>query len=174
MAAQLEKPMRRPNVVLRRFAMDAVQALQANMQTQHVFPTEIYPGFRKVNEYRKDHGGWYATGKGVRSFTSRLDATPGHEAISLGFRDYLRFVDMGTVGGRPLDVVRRDRKARHNRRYVRQWLAVMGETSRPSIMMEARHVASRMQRYYEDFYGRELSVEVFRDIADLPPLVFQF
>ena len=59
-------------------------------------------------------------------------------------------------------------------RYVRQWLAVMGETSRPSIMMEARHVASRMQRYYEDFYGRELSVEVFRDIEDLPPLVFQF
>lgn len=41
-------------------------------------------------------------------------------------------------------------------------------------MMEARHVASRMQRYYEDFYGRELSVEVFRDIEDLPPLVFQF
>lgn len=67
--------MRRPNVVLRRFAMDAVQALQANMQTQHVFPTEIYPGFRKVNEYRKDHGGWYATGKGARSFTSRIDAT---------------------------------------------------------------------------------------------------
>ena len=81
---------------------------------------------------------------------------------------------MGTVGGRPLDVVRRDRKARHNRRYVRQWIAVMGESARPSIMMEARHVASRMQRYYEDFYGRELSVEVFRDIEDLPPLVFQF
>ena len=57
MAVQLEKPRRPINVVLRSFARQSVQQLEADFRTQHIYPYEIYPGYKKVNEQRKQQGG---------------------------------------------------------------------------------------------------------------------
>ena len=41
MAVQLDKPRRTINVVLRSFARQAVQQLESDFRTQHVYPYEI-------------------------------------------------------------------------------------------------------------------------------------
>lgn len=37
-------------------------------------------------------------------------------------------------------------------------------------MMEARHVQARMQKYFEDYYGRELYTTIYRTFSGLSPL----
>lgn len=168
MATQLEKPRRPVNVVLRSFARQAVQTLESNLRTQHVWPTEIYPGFARVNEYRKEHGQWFATGEGARSFTFEvMSAATGNETIRIEFNHYLRFVDMGVGKGRPFDVVEHERKARYRRRYVSIWNSRDADTHRPAIMMEARHLEARMQNYLEDYYGREVNTTIYRTFSGL-------
>lgn len=168
MAVQIEKPRRPINVVLRSFARQSVQQLQADFRTQRIYPYEIYPGFAKINEYRKQHGSWYATGQGVKSFQYEvMSAAAGNETIRIEFLGHLRFADMGVVGGKTIDTVKRDRKARHNKRYVSIWNARDGDTHRPSIMREARHLEGRMQRYLEDYYGREVNTQTYRTFSGL-------
>ena len=168
MAVQLEEPRRPMNVVLRSFARQAVQALEQNFRTQHVFPTEIYPGFAQVNAERKRKGQWYATGRGSRSFTYEvMSADEGNETIRIDYNDYLRFVDMGVGQGRKFQDVEHARKARYRRRYVSIWDSEKGDTHRPAIMMEMRHLQSRMQRYMEDYYGREVTATIYRTFSGL-------
>ena len=66
MAVQLEKPRRPVNVVLKSFARQAVTALRRNFATQRVFPYEVYPGYKAINEQRKQKGQWYSTGEGFK------------------------------------------------------------------------------------------------------------
>lgn len=168
MATRIETPRRPVNVVLRTFARQSVQALERNFRTQHIWPTEIYPGFAKVNEERKKRGDWFATGSGVRSFTYEvMSSGVGNETIRIEFNQYLRFVDMGVGAGRPWEKVEHDRKARYQRRYVSIWDSRDGDTHRPAIMMEMRHLQGRMQRYLEDYYGREVSVQLYRTFSGL-------
>ena len=84
--------------------------------------------------------------------------------------DYLRFVDMGTAGGRSVEDVRRERKARYNRRYVKIWDAGDGQSHRPSIMREMRHLATRMQTYLTDFYGMEVNAVIYKSFANIESL----
>ena len=170
MAVQLEKPRRPVNVVLKSFARQAVTALRRNFATQRVFPYEVYPGYKAINERRKQKGQWYSTGEGFKSFQSHVISTPGNESIVISFRDYLRFVDMGVGQGRTYDEVRHDKKARYDKRYIAFWDTHDKETHRPSIMMEARHVQFRMQNYFEDYYGRELETVIYRTFSRLTPL----
>ena len=122
MAVQIEKPRRLVNVVLRSFARQSVQTLEQNFRTQHIWPTEIYPGFAAVNAARKRRGEWYATGRGARSFTYEvMSATQGNETIRIEYNHYLRFVDMGVGQGRSWEDVEHSRKARFRRRYVSIW-----------------------------------------------------
>ncbi len=168
MATQIETPRRPINVVLRSFARQSVQQIRRDFRTQHIWPYEIYPGFAKVNEERKKRGDWYATGNGIDSFQYEvMSSSEGNETIRIEFLSYLRFVDIGTAGGRKADTVSRDRKARYNRRYVRIWDSRDGETHRPSIMREMRHIQSRMQRYLEDYYGREVIVKTYRTFSGM-------
>lgn len=34
-------------------------------------------------------------------------------------------------------------------------------------MMEARHLEGRMQRYLEDYYGREVNAQIYRTFSGL-------
>lgn len=163
MATKIYQPTRPKHNVLRMFARDAVAALENNFVTQHVWPTEIYPGYAAVNAKRKRQGGWYATGAGARSFGYKVNsAADGNETITISFNRYLRFVDMGIVAGQKYDDVERDRKARHNRRYVRFWESRQGETHRPAIMMEMRHLEHRMIGYLEDYYGQQVLTTIYQ------------
>ena len=168
MAVQIEKPRRPINVVLRSFARQSVQQLQADFRIQRIYPYEIYPGFAKINEYRKQHGSWYATGQGVKSFQYEvMSAAAGNETIRIEFLDHLRFVDMGTSGGKKIETVQRSRKARHNKRYVAIWDSRSGDTHRPSIMREARYLEGRMQRFLEDYYSREVNTQTYRTFSGM-------
>ena len=170
MAVQIEKPRRPVNVVLRSFARQSVQQLQTDFAIQHIWPTEIYPGFAQVNAERKRRGQWYATGRGINSFQYEVSTAGGNHTIRVEFLDYLRFVDMGTAGGRSVEDVRRERKARYNRRYVKIWDAGDGQSHRPSIMREMRHLATRMQTYLTDFYGMEVNAVIYKSFANIESL----
>lgn len=168
MAVQIERPRRPVNVVLRTFARQAVQQLEQNFRTQHIWPTEIYPGFAKVNAERKARGDWFATGKGAKSFTYEvMSSAQGNETIRIEFNHYLRFVDMGIGAGRPFEQVEKERKARYRKRYVTIWNSRDADTHRPAIMMEMRHLEARFQRYLEDYYGRELNTQLYRTFSGL-------
>ena len=168
MAVQIEKPRRPINVVLRSFARQSVQQLQADFRIQRIYPYEIYPGFAKINEYRKQHGSWYATGQGVKSFQYEvMDSSIAGATIRIEFLDHLRFVDMGTSGGKKIETVQRSRKARHNKRYVAIWDSRSGDTHRPSIMREARYLEGRMQRFLEDYYSREVNTQTYRTFSGM-------
>ena len=170
MAVQISTPQRPVNVVLRSFARQAATALRRNLATQHVFPYEVYPGYKQVNEERKKKGMWYSTGEGYKSIQTRVVSTPGNETIVLSFRDYLRYVDMGVGLGRTFEEVRHEKKARYNKRYIAFWDTNYKDTHRPTIMMEARHVQARMQKYFEDYYGRELHTTIYRTFSGLSSL----
>ena len=83
------------------FKEQTLKQLKANMQTQRVFPYEIYPGFHTVNEYRRqladgDHDkGWFADGEGVKSFEGEVyEADENTGMVTMGFRfnDYMQYV----------------------------------------------------------------------------------
>ena len=175
MAVQIEKPRRPINVVLRSFARQSVQQLQADFRTQRIFPYEIYPGFAKINEYRKQHGSWYATGQGVKSFQYEvMDASIAGATIRIEFLDHLRFVDMGTAGGKKIETVQRSRKARHNKRYVAIWDSRDGDTHRPSIMREARHLQARVSNFFQDMLAEEVQVQVYRTFSGMKAIDLTF
>lgn len=173
MAVQLHKPTRPVNEVLKRFAQDAMEAVRTNFGAQHIWPVEIYPGFAAINAQRKKRGQWYATGRGSRSFHYSVSAQEGHETISISYIDYLRYVDMGVGKGRSYADVQNERKARHNRRYVSFWDTHSGDTHRPAIMMEMRHVQGRMQRYFEDYIGREGEMLITKTFEELGDIIFK-
>ena len=175
MAVQIEKPRRPINVVLRSFARQSVQQLQADFRTQRIYPYEIYPGFAKINEYRKQHGSWYATGQGVKSFQYEvMDSSIAGATIRIEFLDHLRFVDMGTAGGKKIETVQRSRKARHNKRYVAIWDSRDGDTHRPSIMREARHLQTRVSNFFQDMLAEEVQVQVYRTFSGMKAIDLTF
>lgn len=168
MAVKIQEGTRQKSVVLRMFARQAVKALKRNFRMQHVFPTEVYPGYTRVNKWRMDHGYWFSTGQGARSFeASVVSAEDGRETIKVLYNDYLRYVDMGVGQERPWEVVEHEKKARYDRRYISYWQPHLGSSARPAIMMEMRHIEARMQRFLEDYYGEEVNTQVFRTFSGL-------
>lgn len=168
MAVQLEKPRRPINVVLRTFARQSVQQLQADFRIQHIYPYEIYPGFKRVNEYRKQHKSWHATGEGIKSFQFEvMSAAEGNYTIRIEYLSHLDFANMGVVPGVKGSEVQRGRKARHNKRYVAIWDSRDKETHRPSIMREARHLSARMTNYVSDYLGQEIQTYIYKTFAGM-------
>lgn len=112
------------------FKEQTLKQLKANMQTQRVFPYEIYPGFHTVNEYRRqladgDHDkGWFADGNGVRSFEGEVyEADENTGMVTMGFRfnDYMQYVDIGVGAGRKAEDVDRAKNVNFKQRYINKW-----------------------------------------------------
>lgn len=144
-----------------RFHRDTLEQLQRNTQTQHVWPTEIYPGFKKVNEERKrqakgDHNkGWFASGEGAKSFEGHIvnDDGAGNVTLQYMFRQYMRFVDMGVMKGVKKDDVERSKKVRYFKRYIPSWAPQASFSHRPGIMPELAHTETRLGTFLRDWYG---------------------
>lgn len=173
MAVQLYQPRSKPNAVLRLFAQQAGTAIREHFRVQKVFPYEVYPGYKEqLKDYPEDER---PTGAGFRSIHVTSDATPGSESITISFLEHLRFAEMGTMwrwvaGHRTtlkFDQVEHDRRAKFDRRYVTRWSTKQGETHRPIIMMEARHVQARMTNYFQDYWGKELEFNVLQGFQDI-------
>lgn len=156
---------------LQMFRRQTWASLVRNTRTQHIWPQEIYPGFSEVNAYRKKHHKWYATGHGSRSFeVLLLSAKDGNETIVIRFANTMRFAEMGVGKGRPFESVEHSGNARYDQRYISNWVARKGQTHRPAIMMEARHLQERMKNYLRDFYGRYAEVQVYTTLSGIKPV----
>jgi hypothetical protein len=142
------------NEVVTLYARQSAIQIQTNMRTQHIWPTELYPGYSAINEKRKKLGQWHSTGRGVNSFHFFVQATePDNATVMFTFLDYLRYVDLGVGQGTKAEDVNRARNAHFKRRYATQWNRGRGQSHRPSIMMEMRHLASRIQKHLVNYYS---------------------
>lgn len=159
MAVQIYKPQWPLNKALRHFIDDAEEAFQPNMDTQKVWPNEVYPGYAKKNAHRKAKGWHHSTGLGYRSMTARvLEANPkGNIMIGFSHPRYMMYPDLGVGKGRHIDDVNSDSKANYKRRFVKKWSPQTGDTQRPFLMMEIRHVEKRLGGYMEDYYGESIA-----------------
>lgn len=174
MAVVTETPSRPVNVVLSQFADELLQSIQGNLVTQRIWPTEVYPGYAAINQRRAALGKWHSTGAGARSFEAAVHSSDGAESIALRFNDYMQYVDMGVGSGTRWDQVHAEQKAHYSRRYVAIWDRSRGESHRPAIMMEMRHLEQRMLRYFADFYGREVEISVLKSFDGLTPAALYF
>lgn len=150
------------------FKVQTLQQLQTNMITQTVWPTEVYHGYRAINEYHRAHGGWYSTGEGAKSFEGSVSGNDkvGELEMHFWFNDYLRYADLGVGKGVTAEDVLRSRKANYKRRYTARWARSHGRSHRPfGTRMEFNHLATRLTNYALDFYGYEGQ---FRVLESLP------
>lgn len=126
---------------------ETLEAIENNFETQGIFPYEVYPGYRKINE-EAGTGSWKSTGKGMQSFRGQiLSDKVSNSRIDFWYDRHLDFVDMGVGKGRPISKVERTLSADYKIRYM-EWNAKEGSTQRPAIAMEFRHQARRMQNYW--------------------------
>lgn len=142
------------NEVIDTYAKQAITTLEMNYRTQHIWPTEVYPGYSAINEKRRRLGQWNATGAGARSFSYSVDGSnPDNISVIVSFNDYLRYVDLGVGAGTKAEDVERSRKAHFKRTYTNKWNRGAGRSHRPAIMMEMRHLQRRMQNHLVKYYN---------------------
>lgn len=156
--------------VAKMFLDQTIESIEANLQTQKVWPAEIYPGFHITNEFRRMHHMWYATGEGERSFEGdviKVDETSGLVELAIRYNDYMQYVDIGVGAGRKAGDVERGRKVRYKSRYVNNWKPKAGKTHRPAIMPTIRHLATRLGDYTADFYGNKAEFNIYETFEGL-------
>ena len=151
------------------FKEQTLGQLKANMQTQRVFPYEIYPGFQTVNEYRKQRAGgnhnkgWFADGNGVNSFEGvvyQADENTGMVTMGFRFNDYMQYVDIGVGAGRKAEDVDRSKNVKFKQRYISKWNPAGGATHRPGIRPELNHLLTRLESYVQRYYDAKLDFKI--------------
>ena len=161
--------------VAQMFLDQTLSQIQRNLEVQHIWPTEIYPGFAAINEIRRqradnDHSkGWFADGEGASSFEGtliRADETSGMVEMSFKFADYMQYVDIGVGAGRKSTDVDRARKVNYRSRYT-QWKPGSGKSHRPAIMPELRHLSTRLEDYCSSFFGGKFEYDVYETFEGL-------
>ncbi len=153
------------------FKQQTITQLKANMQTQRVFPYEIYPSYSSVNEYRKDHGGRYAKGDGARSFEGTVyeaDESTGVVTMGFKFNDYMQYVDIGVMQGIHSEDVNRSKNVRFKNRYINSWNPKGGSSHRPGIRPEINHALTRLENYVQRYYDAKLDFKVLETFGETP------
>ena len=161
------------------FKTQLLQQLQSNMQTQRVFPHEVYPGYIQENAYRRQQaeraaergkkGPWYSTGEGAKSFEGTLveaNEETGMVTMSFRFNDYMQYVDIGVGAWGKAEEIERNRKVRYRNRYA-NWVPSGGKTHRPAIQPELNHLLTRLEDYVQDFYGKKYEFKMLDTFQDL-------
>lgn len=170
MAKGYDNPMLPLRYVANMFKEQTLDAIENNLMTQKIWPYEVYPGYKMTNDRRRQEGSWYSTGAGARSFAGSVieaDENTGRVTMSFRYNDYMQYVDIGVGAGRKAEDVERAKKANYKRRYINKWIPSAGIAHRPAIMMEMRHLATRLQSYCHDFYGNEMEYRILNTFDDL-------
>ncbi len=153
------------------FKEQTLKQLKANMQTQRVWPYEIYPGFHTVNEYRRQRSEWYANGEGVKSFEGEVyEADEDTGMVTMGFRfnDYMQYVDIGVGAGRKAEDVDRAKNVNFKQRYINKWQPRAGKTHRPGIRPELNHLLTRLEGYVQMYYDAKLDFKILETFEGQP------
>ena len=104
MAVKLYNPMKPLNEEIKGWMQQAEEELQGNFKVQRIYPTEIYQGWLKENQRRKEyaqkHPGkdvWYSTGKGVQSIQTKVVSAsdPNNITVAISHLQHMMFADMG-------------------------------------------------------------------------------
>lgn len=141
------------NEVINTFAKQAAAQLEINYRQQHVWPTEVYAGYRGINEVRRRRGQWYSTGEGANSFNYTVNGSnPDEIMVIFTFNDYLRYAELGVGQGVKVEDVERAKKADYRRTYTSKWNRWHGRSHRPFLMMEMRHLQRRMENHLVKYY----------------------
>ena len=154
MVTPIERPRRSVHEMLQIFAGQTEEDLEVNFMTQRIWPYEVYPGYAdKVRKHKK--GNAHPNGEGLRSFHVYIENDNPFQMTLVGqYNDYLKYVDIGVGGWGDASDIERSRKAKWDRRY-NKWNVSQKKTSRPAIMMQFRHLLTRMRNYAVDYYGYE-------------------
>ena len=153
------------------FKEQTLNQLVSNMQTQRLFPYEVYPGYIEENEYRRQHGGWYSTGEGIKSFEGDVieaDEQTGMVTMSFRFNDYLQYTDIGVMQGVKADDVSRSKKINFKQRYVSKWDPRRGASHRSNIQPEMNHLLTRIERYVQQHYDAKLDFQIKETLVSQP------
>lgn len=182
--ARFISPVQKPFAPLSRVAPlyldQALMDLEANMQAQRIYPTEVYRGYEQINQYRKEHNMWWSTGEGAKSFEGHIyqaDDQKGLLTVGIRYNDYLRYVDLGVgLAGRPsdpaahikADAVDRQRPAKNAKRYIRgKWDRRQGKSHRPAILRIIRRLRDRYRNYLADFYGYQGGIDIIHALEGM-------
>ena len=176
------KPIQSPFAPLKDVAeiylKQALLDIQLNFQKQRIYPTEVYRGYEKVNQYRRKHHMWWSRGDGAKSFEGTVyqaNEEPGELTVGIRYNDYLKFVDIGVgLTGNPhdpeahitADKVDRARKAKYNTRYIRKWDRREGKSHRPAIMRTIRRLKTRYENHLADYYGWQAIMQIAKALED--------
>ena len=152
--------------VMQDFVTQTENQMRWNMQTQKVWPTEVYPGYAQINANRKAKGQWYSTGEGEKSIRAKLVSADsvGDLTIKISFLDHLRFADMGVGMGTKWEDVETAKKVNYRNRYIRKWERPQGKSHRPALMPEVRHLGTRIRNYLADFYGYTEPLNIIKNL----------
>lgn len=145
------------------FMNQTLVQLKANMQTQRVYPYDVYPSYHFVNEYRRQHGQNYSTGEGYKSFEGELyEADEATGMVTMGFRfnDYMQYVDIGVMRGVHAEDVSRAKNVRFKNRYISSWNPSGGSSHRPGIRPEINHTLTRLENYVQRYYDAQLDFKI--------------
>lgn len=172
MAKPIKNPIHPFPEIAQLFFQQTINQLEVNTMTQRIYPKEVYNGYSVVNQKRKEMGMWYSTGEGVNSFAGKIveAGQNGRVTMAFEFNDYMRFAEMGVGMGTKYEDVESGKKAYYTRRYISKWNRKSGRSQRPAIMMELRHLQSRIRDYLVDFYGYEgetMLLNTFSDISHI-------
>lgn len=152
------------------FMQQTLDQLEVNMMTQHVWPRAPYSAYPEVNEYRRQHGSWYSTGEGIKSFEGTLyeaDEKTGMVTMGFKFNDYMQYVDIGVMAGHKADDIDRSRNVRFKNRYT-QWKPQANKSHRPFWQPEIYHTLTRIESYVQRYYDAKLDFEVVETIEGHP------
>ena len=175
---QSQLHMRTLRAAMTDMALQTVGQIRDNFYTQGIFPFgEAWHGRtrswttadgwyeenrRRKQKYLKNPNVWHSTGGGAESFHWQVrgdldngETPPKNLSFDFFYAEHLRYAEMGVGLGRPWSKVSHARNAEYKSRYD-EWRPKPGNTNRPSIMMEFRHLQGRLERYlrkrYEIYY----------------------
>ena len=170
------KPIKNPMFPFTRVAKwmfdQTINQLEVNTMTQRIYPKEVYNGYAVVNQKRKEMGQWYSTGEGAKSFGGKIIEAGENGKVTMAFQynDYMKFAEMGVGRGTKYEDVENAKKARFQSRYISKWDRKAGKSQRPAIMMELRHLQTRIANYLVDFYGYEGEVMLVNTFEEASPI----
>ena len=165
---RIQEPLFSVGEVISDFHRQTLLQLKVNFATQHIFPYEVYPHYKEINEIRKQRGEWYSTGEGIQSIDGKIIKADEEEVtLSYTFNDYLRYVDIGVGGVTKSGAVDRKKNVRFRSRYISKWNRGEGRSHRPGVMPELRHLQTRVRDYLVDFYGKEGEMILLQSFDDL-------
>lgn len=143
--------------IISRLGEDALEQMKMNLSIQHLPLNDT----ERLSKRKPTGAGWKSIS--IRDFGSETSREVGY---IFTVDETMRFAEMGVMRGLEAEDVKKSRKAKYNKRYVSRYNPITGDTHRPAMMMEIRHLQSRLGRFLSDFYGEQMEASIMEITGD--------